>query len=521
MIKRMRKGHLAGLAGLMLLMPLPAGAQDGATLLEENCSGCHMADDNGALSRISGQRKTPEGWLMTIVRMRLFHGMEIEPAVQSELVHYLSDTQGLAPSETEGLRYVLEREPAHMEEVEAPLGEMCSRCHSAARFKLQRRTQEEWALHIDFHVGQWPTLEYQALGRDREWLKLAREEVVPLLAERYPLESDAWNTWLEAQKPEAAGSWVFATSLPEKGEAYGTLEVSGDSQPYTVSGTLMTVGGEELTLSGKLNVYTGYEWRANLDIGGTKYRQILAISEDGSSLSGRQFLHAEDSLGGAFKAARAGGAPAIVGVVPSTVPAGSSATVQIVGTGLGDIALSGALDATGGATNAYGSAIEVSPAADTDGLITVASGDTTTDDTLAVYSHVDSLKVEPAFAVARVGGGGGSAGKVPARFDAVGYWNGPDGQPGTEDDIRIGSVPASWSVAPFNEEAEHLKDTEYAGVMDETLGIFMPGVAGPNTERPFSTNNAGNLKVLATSGEATGEGQLIVTVQRWNDPPIR
>ena len=109
----------------------------------------------------------------------------------------------------------------------------------------------------------------------------------------------------------------------------------------------------------------------------------------------------------------------------------------------------------------------------------------------------------------------------PARFDAVGYWNGPDGQPGTEDDIRIGSVPASWSVAPFNEEAEHLKDTEYAGVMDETLGIFMPGVAGPNTERPFSTNNAGNLKVLATSGEATGEGQLIVTVQRWNDPPIR
>jgi quinohemoprotein amine dehydrogenase len=26
---------------------------------------------------------------------------------------------------------------------------------------------------------------------------------------------------------------------------------------------------------------------------------------------------------------------------------------------------------------------------------------------------------------------------------------------------------------------------------------------------------------VATSGDVTGEGQLIVTVQRWVDPPIR
>jgi quinohemoprotein amine dehydrogenase len=521
MIKRLRKGHLAGLAGLMLLMPGPVQAQDGATLLEENCSGCHAADDSGALSRIKGQRKSPEGWLMTIVRMRLFYDMPIEPEDQAELVRYLSETQGLAPSETADFRYILERKPSVIEEPEGPLGEMCSRCHSAARVGLQRRTEQEWAWHIDFHVGQWPTLEYQALGRDREWLKIAREDVVPFLADRYPLESDAWTKWMKADKPEAKGSWVFATSLPEKGEAYGTLEVSGDSQPYTVTGTLMTTGGEELAMSGKLNVYTGYEWRANLDIGGAKYRQILAISEDGASLSGRQFLHAEDSLGGTFKAARAGGDPAIVAVVPSTLAAGESASVQVVGTGLDSIALSGALDASGGTANPYGAALDVTPAAGSDGHASVSSGGASAENALAVYSTIDSLKVEPAFAVARVGGGGGSAGKVPARFDAVGYWNGPDGQPGTEDDVRIGVVPASWSVAPFNEEAEHLKDVEHAGTMDQGLGIFTPAVAGPNPERPFSTNNAGNLKVLAKSGEVSGEGQLIVTVQRWNNPPIR
>ncbi|MBN9671310.1 quinohemoprotein amine dehydrogenase subunit alpha [Roseibium aggregatum] len=521
MIERLRKGHAAGLAGLLLLTPIPGLAQDGATLLEENCAGCHAPGENGALSRIAGQRKSPEGWLMTIVRMRLFHGMEIDNDVQSQLVHYLADTQGLAPSETEGYRYILEREPAVVEEIDAPLGEMCSRCHSGARVALQRRTQDEWDLHIDFHVGQWPTLEYQALGRDREWLKIAREEVVPMLAEKYPFETEAWSTWQSAEKSDANGTWVFTTRLPSKGEAYGTLEVSGETQPYTVAGTLKTANGDEFAVSGKLNVYTGYEWRANIEIGGTTYRQVLAMSEDGSTVSGRQFLHAEDSLGAAFKAVKAGDGPAIAGVVPSTLAAGEATTVQIVGTDLSSIDLSGAVVASGGTANAYGAAIELSPDAGTDGTVSIAAGDASDKDGLAVYSHIDSLKVEPEFGVARVGGGGGSAGKVPARFDAVGYWNGPDGQAGTEDDVRIGIIPATWSVAAFNEEAEVLKDVEHAGEMDTSLGIFMPAVAGPNPERPFSTNNAGNLKVVATNGDVSGEGQLIVTVQRWNDPPIR
>ena len=524
MMKRLRMGQLAGIAGLALLMSAPtagpAAAQDGAALLEEACSGCHAADASGALTRVKGQRKTPEGWLMTIVRMRLFHGMEITPAEQSQLVHYLSETQGLAPSETAGYRYILEREPNTVEAPEAPLGEMCARCHSEARVALQRRTREEWDLHIDFHVGQWPTLEYQALARDREWLKIAREEVVPLLAETYPLETPAWTAWQSAAKPAATGTWVFATKLPAKGEAYGSLSVSGDSQPYAVSGTLKTASGEELPVSGKLNLYTGYEWRANLDIGGTLYRQVMALSEDGATASGRQFLHAEDSLGSAITAAKAGGAPMIVGVVPSALPAGSSASVQVVGTGLTSASLWGGLVASGSTANGYGVALEVNPAAGMNGVMAVTGGDARLDDALAVYSQVDSLKVEPAYAIARVGGAGGLTGKVPAHFEAIGYWNGADGQPGTDDDVRIGALPAAWSLAPFDEVAAELEDTTHAGTIDSTLGIFTPAAAGPNPERPFSTNNAGNLKVQAVSGGVSGEGQLIVTVQRWNDPPI-
>jgi quinohemoprotein amine dehydrogenase len=65
----------------------------------------------------------------------------------------------------------------------------------------------------------------------------------------------------------------------------------------------------------------------------------------------------------------------------------------------------------------------------------------------------------------------------------------------------------------------------FAGQMDKDSGVFTPAAAGPNPERKYQTNNAGNLKVVATvdqgEQEIRGEGQLIVTVQRWNNPPIR
>lgn len=60
--------------------------------------------------------------------------------------------------------------------------------------------------------------------------------------------------------------------------------------------------------------------------------------------------------------------------------------------------------------------------------------------------------------------------------------------------------------------------------MQADTGVFTPGDAGPNPARKMSTNNAGNLKVIAAVDDAgtarTGEGQMIVTIQRWNNPPI-
>jgi quinohemoprotein amine dehydrogenase len=505
-------GVTAVLGLLVPLLPLSAAADE--ALLASACGGCH-AETAAGLSRISEQRKTPEGWLMTIVRMRIAHGLEISNADQAALVTWLSETQGLAPAETEGWRYALEKDPNVVEAVAEPLGTMCGRCHTNARVAMQRRTAEEWLLHMDFHVGQFPTIEYQASARDRDWYEIAKTEIAPLLAERYPLETEAWTAWQAAEKPAAAGDWTVLVEMPEKGAAYGTLTVTGDASPYAVSGQLSFADGSTAPVEGSMNLYTGYEWRANLSVGGEPYRQVLAISPDGARIEGRQFQRGNDSIGGHLAGVRADGAPAILGTVPENAAAGE-ATVQLVGAGLTGVEVAGAT--AGSVTpNAHGAAVTLSSAGNSSVTLSAAGGSAT----FAFYDSVDRIAVEPAFTIARVGGGSDvGPDVVPAHFKAVAFWNGPDGEAGTDDDVRVGAVPAAWSLAGADETADQMEDARFAGAIGSD-GVFTPAVAGPNPERPFSTNNAGSLTVTANALGQSADAHLIVTVQRFIDPPIR
>ncbi|MCY1543599.1 quinohemoprotein amine dehydrogenase, alpha subunit [compost metagenome] len=141
-----------------------------------------------------------------------------------------------------------------------------------------------------------------------------------------------------------------------------------------------------------------------------------------------------------------------------------------------------------------------------------------------VFSNLDRVVVEPEITISRVGGNSGPIPKTPAQFDAIGYLNGKDGKPGTDDDIRVGSFAASWKVDNWDEGAAAMKDMQYSGSIDQS-GLFTPADAGPNPERPMSTNNVGNLKVIATVDDQgkslAGEAHLYATVQRFIDPPIR
>jgi quinohemoprotein amine dehydrogenase len=158
------------------------------------------------------------------------------------------------------------------------------------------------------------------------------------------------------------------------------------------------------------------------------------------------------------------------------------------------------------------------------GARAVGVGASRLDKALTVFDRIDRVEVTPAYAVGRVGGNGGTQPLVRATYEALALSNGADGAAGTADDYAIGIVPAAWSVAPWDEKAAQDRDAEFAGQMDKDSGVFTPAAAGPNPARKYHTNNAGNLKVIAVADDngkpVQGEGRLLVTVQRWNNPPI-
>ena len=109
------------------------------------------------------------------------------------------------------------------------------------------------------------------------------------------------------------------------------------------------------------------------------------------------------------------------------------------------------------------------------------------------------------------------------RFEAVAIANGPDGKPGTPDDLQLGTVPVRWSLEEFTATFDD-DDLKFVGTLDQT-GLFTPNVDGPNPNRSGNRNNIGDVWVVA---ELTPEGagakplraraHLLVTVpvyMRW------
>src|SRR6266850_4387361 len=134
----------------------------------------------------------------------------------------------------------------------------------------------------------------------------------------------------------------------------------------------------------------------------------------------------------------------------------------------------------------------------------------------AVYRQIDQVDVVPGYAIARVGGG--RLAPVSAQFEAIASTRLQGGEL-----LALGPVAAEWSSAPFDAEAKRTEDEKFAGHFDRR-GLFLPAGAGPNPAREYSGDNVGNLTVLARAqvGDRTieGHGHLVVTVQRWNTPPI-
>lgn len=518
---------LSPLRGLCLVAiastPLMAGADPGEQAINRYCSGCHQAggEDNG-WSRISAQRKTPEGWDMTIARMQTMHGLELPLEARRDIVKFLADTRGLAPEESAPQRELIERRLNRIESFDHPsYQEMCARCHTGGRAQLQRRPLEEWERLVHFHVGQFQTIEYQAMARDRDWFELALDEIAPWLAETQGLESAAWDAWQAQDAVDPAGDWQLWGHWPGEGDFYAdvTITAAEGEDAYALSLDGAFTDGRELDGAGQAIVYTGYEWRANLSLNGRDFKQVLDLSE--ARPGGRIFDDHDDAFGMRVEMApREAAEPGLTASLPASLKAGTRSRLVLLGHGLAD----GEIDLGEGVSvrevierGDHRLVLDVEAAADlTPGWLPVAVGDVGAETLLAGYQAVDRLEVSPALGVARIGND--RTPPVSGVFSALGYLG--EG----EDAIPLGQVPVRWSVAPWDEIAERDEDAKFAGVLDAATGIFTPAGAGPNPLRQYNANNVGNLRVTATvdgQPEVQDEAQLIVTVQRWNNPPLR
>ncbi|QPC42869.1 quinohemoprotein amine dehydrogenase subunit alpha [Kaustia mangrovi] len=505
-----------------------AQEQTAEALLNARCSACHERRDDGTLNRISDARKTPEAWFMTVFRMTNIHGVQLTDDEQRTIVKYLSDTQGLAPTEGADYRYALEKAPGSIDT--APndtLFQMCGRCHTFARVALQRRDKADWTKLVHFHLGQFPTTEYQALGRDRDWFAIATGDVVDQLSKLFPYETDAWATWKDKPAPDMSGTWRLAGRQPGNGayEGHATVAKTGDDT-YDVSMSVTFANGDSLEREGKAILYNGHEWRASFPGDDHVIRQVFSVSEDGAMMNGRWMYRDVEALGGRMTAIRAEGTdPRILNVVPSALKQGTTAQIAVNGVGLGEtVDLGPGVEIEVLDRSPERMVVKATVSADAaPGARTVVTGDAAASEGFVVYDRVARLEVEPAETIARVGGAGGPIPKIPAQFEAVGYMAGADGEAGTDDDIRIGPMDADWSTEDFDALAAEMKDTRFAGTITPS-GLFEPAGAGPNPERPMDTNNAGNLSVVATvedGGEAvTGKAHLFVTVQRFVTTPM-
>lgn len=503
-------------AALVLAVAPFASAQSGEEVLKNVCAACHLKREDGTYERIDAVRKTPEAWDMTVVRMMRNHHVPLSPEDRTGVVRYLASTRGLSVAETQGWRYVLEKEPVATDEPPNQLmAESCGRCHTYARVAMQRRTQEDWKKLINFHLGQFPTIELQALARDRDWWAVAHNEVLPFLATNYPL-GDA----PKASTAKLAGDWVLAGHKPGRGDYSGKLSLASSKVGYDVKMTLNYAKGSE-TYKGSGVLLGEGEWRASLTNGKTEIRQVFALTAKGA-LEGRWFEKENEVSGGRLAARPVGSAPQILAASPAYLRVGAPSLITLTGVGL-----SGQPVLPKGVT---GQVVSQSPekvvlkltASEALGSVNISMGQAQAP--LVVFSKLDRVGVEPQTTISRVGGNGGPIPKTPAQFDAIGYLNGKDGKPGTEDDVRVGSFAASWKVDNWDDVAVATKDAQYSGSIDQS-GLFVPADAGPNPERPMSANNIGNLKVIATvddqNQKLSGEAHLYATVQRFIDPPIR
>ncbi|MFV1986506.1 MAG: quinohemoprotein amine dehydrogenase subunit alpha [Gemmatimonadota bacterium] len=518
------------------------------------CERCHEQDDEGRMTRISYERKTPEGWQTSLRRMVALNNLDISPEEAREVVRYLANNQGLAPEELEPARFEIEKRLIDFTyEGDSEVEFTCIQCHSMGRVMTQRRTREEWELLLATHRGLYPLVDFQAFRRSGPAeegedgappdTRHPMDRAVDHLSAVFPLDTPEWSAWKATMRdPRLAGAWVLEGYEPGKGPLFGTMTITagaaGDEFDTTADYTYAETG-ERVQRSGSALVYTGHQWRGRTNPGqANELREVMSVERGWNEMTGRWFSGAYDEHGPDITLRRAGGGALISGVYPAVVERGESRVqVRIFGASLpaatSDFDFGPLVTVISASTAADGttSTLVVSVATDAPlGARDLFAGGANRPRALMVHDGVDRLELTPATGMARVGGA--NLPKGYQVFEAIGWNDGPDGESETEDDLRLDRVPVTWELEEYSATFDD-DDVQFVGSLDDN-GVFTPANDGPNPARKGSRNNVGDVWVVATYAASGLErplrarAHLLVTVplymrfDPWQDaPPTR
>jgi quinohemoprotein amine dehydrogenase len=520
--------------------------------VQKACAPCHTVDDKQQISRISFRRNTPEGWQLTIRRMVALNGLKIDPATARDVVRYLSNNLGLAPEETKPAAWDLERRVVDFKyTANTDADDVCNRCHTLGRVLTQRRTREEWNLLIAMHRGWYPLIDNQAFRRPgpapRDPSPDGRppdtrhpvEKAIDHLSRTFPLKTPEWAAWSATMRPaRLEGTWAIHAREIGKGAVFGRMVVKASgADEFTTEITLIdAASGKRTSRTGQALVYTGFQWRgrsAQADAA-SELREVMFVDRNWRRMEGRWFTGGYDELGVDVTLDRVAEQPYVLGTNRSALRVGTSGqALTVYGLNLpatlrpADIDLGPGITVTAVSNVTADEAtvtVDVAPTAAIGARDAFVAG-ATLQKVFAVHDSVDLIKVGPAWAMARVGGG--AFPKALAQFEARAFDNGPDGRDDTADDIDLGVVAATWSLEEYAATYDD-DDVKFVGQIDAKSGLFTPAIDGPNTARRGSRNNIGDVYAVATFTPEAAAGQtakalrarahLLVTVplyMRW------
>jgi quinohemoprotein amine dehydrogenase len=554
----------------------PIPVDDAVTMAK--CGGCHKRSDNGVMRRISYIRTTPEVWEQAIKRMVRLHGVSLTSQEASHIVRYLSANNGLAPEEAKPIFWEAEHRLFRDQEdpalVPAALQHVCNYCHTIGRVLGQRRTREDYQKLATTHVALFPytdimvfrpsppaatvdeipvtttnvgsfetVLNYPKAPEPTVDGKAPIDVALDYLEDKQPLITPEWSAWKAVMHtPKLAGTWLIDGTQKGRGRVYGEMSVEAglSADDFTTKISLHYAStGQEFKRTGKGIVYTGYSWRgrtkadssASTDpsLSPAEMKEALFVARDGSSLDGRLYWGGYDEFGIDVHLTRVGTGIVLHGTDKLSVQSPSTGQLRVFGANLPSGLKPGDFDLGPGIK-----VVRIAESKPTEVLLGIevnaglASGmrdvtlrGATAVKAFAVYDHISYIKVMPDASFARLGGT--IVPKQFAQFEAIAFANGPDGQPGTDDDLALGPVTASWSLEEFF-SGPNDDDVKFVGQINDA-GLFTPSGEGPNPDRKkqsnnFGTDNYGDVWVDASFKPDSGpplraRSYLVVTVPEY------